>query len=136
MLHEVNGSEGWEKVGQKPVSFTAVHSNVQGGAGSEKSIYLRMGLVLACISAGAVACCLALGGQMSGHVELRELDLAHLPRFSPAALALTSSVKDTETLVNMAAKAHGDHALGNKVTDHILTPRLPFAAGKTVRFWG
>jgi hypothetical protein len=51
------------------------------------------------------------------------LDTANLPSYTAAALALRSSVKDTENLVNMQAKAHGDHALGNKVL--IITLSLP-----------
>jgi hypothetical protein len=66
-------------------------------------------------------------------IALRELDGAELPSFTPAALALrsgnavgdvpwaeTSHEERKRQLGNMASKAHGDHALGNKALDKIM----------------
>jgi len=95
------------------VHGTSVKSASRGG---EKASLFRRSIGLVACAAGAVACCALIGGGQggSGRSELRALDTANLPSYTAAALALRSSVKDTENLVNMQAKAHGDHALGNK----------------------
>lgn len=122
-------TDGWKEAAglQTEGVFNVVHGTpaASSSRGGEKAFLFRRSVGLLACATGAVACCALIGGGEGGggRSELRALDTASLPSYTAAALALRSSVKDTEALVNMQAKAHGDHALGNKVLSK--TPLLP-----------